>query len=320
MTSAASSKASIDTGYLDAQSAAALDAELMSTPGFSLEQLMELAGLSVAEAVYAVLMEDEGNQVKQRLPVVAPPSHSTTTTTPTTTTGVRKILVVCGPGNNGGDGLVAARHLVHFGYHCVVVYPTRISSSSKQPHYANLVRQCQDVGIEVRDDLPEDLLLYQPVVGEEGEEGRTMSCPYAAIIDAIFGFSFHGEPREPFATMLQKMKQAQEEGGALLVAVDVPSGWEVDRGVAPESTVPSDNDTGGHGTDGARTRIMPNVLVSLTAPKLCARDFPGRHFVGGRFLPPALAIQYGVRMPPYPGVSQVMQVFDGRDTADDAKQ
>ena len=43
-----------DTGYLNAQDATDLDVELMSTPGFSLEQLMELAGLSVAEAVYEV--------------------------------------------------------------------------------------------------------------------------------------------------------------------------------------------------------------------------------------------------------------------------
>eukprot|EP01083_Nonionella_stella_P127436 386012_1 len=45
------------TGYLNAQDAAALDAELMSTPGFSLEQLMELAGLAVAEAVYDVVTD-----------------------------------------------------------------------------------------------------------------------------------------------------------------------------------------------------------------------------------------------------------------------
>ena len=79
----------IDTGYLNAKDAYALDQELMSTPGFSLEQLMELAGLSVAEAVYAIDPPLTLNEDKKK-----------------------KVLLVCGPGNNGGDGLVAARYLV----------------------------------------------------------------------------------------------------------------------------------------------------------------------------------------------------------------
>jgi len=59
----------------------------MGPLGFSIDQLMELAGLSCAEAT-----------------ATAFPERS------------RKVLVVAGPGNNGGDGLVAARHLTHFGY------------------------------------------------------------------------------------------------------------------------------------------------------------------------------------------------------------
>ncbi len=51
----------LETGYLSAQDAAALDAELMSTPGFSLEQLMELAGLAVAEAVCDVVAVGDGD-------------------------------------------------------------------------------------------------------------------------------------------------------------------------------------------------------------------------------------------------------------------
>lgn len=66
-----------------------IDENLMSPRmGFSLDQLMELAGLSVAQAVAA------------EYPVDSMP----------------RILIVAGPGNNGGDGLVAARHLNHFGY------------------------------------------------------------------------------------------------------------------------------------------------------------------------------------------------------------
>ena len=60
----------------------------MGPLGFSVDQLMELAGLSVACSVYAEY---------------PPSSHE-------------RVLVIAGPGNNGGDGLVAARHLYHFGY------------------------------------------------------------------------------------------------------------------------------------------------------------------------------------------------------------
>jgi hydroxyethylthiazole kinase-like uncharacterized protein yjeF len=258
----------IDTGYLDAASAAALDEELMSTPGFTLEQLMELAGLSVAEAVYTVALDKwPSRTTKDGKPKVHEP----------------RILIVCGPGNNGGDGLVAARHLCMFGCQCIVAYPKRSSSSSssRQPHYQNLVKQCENVGIPVHDDIPSELL--------QGNGGGLL------IVDAIFGFSFQGEPREPFATMLLQIKQAQKERGAILVSVDVPSGWNVDHG-----------DISGQG-------LVPDVLVSLTAPKQSARSFTGRHFIGGRFLPPALAEKYSVRMPPYPGVQQVMEVASGEN-------
>ena len=62
-----SASTEMDTGYLNAEDAAALDAELMSTPGFSLEQLMELAGLSVAEAVYDVIVDEAGGKKKHAL-------------------------------------------------------------------------------------------------------------------------------------------------------------------------------------------------------------------------------------------------------------
>ena len=60
------SSSSVDTGYLNAADAAALDGELMATPGFTLEQLMELAGLSVAEAVYQVLEEKRSSSSSQQ--------------------------------------------------------------------------------------------------------------------------------------------------------------------------------------------------------------------------------------------------------------
>lgn len=231
------------TGFLNAADAAALDVELMTEPGFCLEQLMELAGLSCAEAIYEVVEEQR----------------------PAATTTKPKILLVCGPGNNGGDGLVAARHLTMFGYQCEVVFPKQ----KNQQHFINLQQQLNDVGVPITTEMPQDL------------------SSYTAIVDAIFGFSFMGEPREPFKTILQQIQGAD---GILTFSVDVPSGWNVDKG------------------DVANTGFVPDVLISLTTPKHCSKDFKGRHFVGGRFLPPKLAEKYGVQMPPYPGVSQVMEI------------
>mmetsp|Transcript_20937 Transcript_20937/g.49728 ORF Transcript_20937/g.49728 Transcript_20937/m.49728 type:complete len:634 (-) Transcript_20937:237-2138(-) len=250
------------TGFLNAADAAALDVELMSPDigGYTLEQLMELAGMAVAEAVMQVV----------------PTSSSSTNSK-------KKVLVLCGPGNNGGDGLVAARHLYFYGgYDCTIVYPKR---SSKQPHYSHLVKQCENLGIPVVDEVP----------------ATTSMSDYDIIVDALFGFSFHGEPREPFAAMLQQVMAAQKQqqqqnpepknGSPVVVSVDVPSGWNVDEG------------------DVNKSGFVPDVLVSLTTPKLCAKKFTaGRHFVGGRFLPPDLASKYNVKMPPYPSISQVMEV------------
>ena len=81
--------------------AAQIDEQLMGTYQIGLEQLMEVAGLAVAQAV----------------PLAFPSS-------------IHRIVVVCGPGNNGGDGLVAARYLHGFGFQVSVVYPKH----SSHPH------------------------------------------------------------------------------------------------------------------------------------------------------------------------------------------
>lgn len=227
-----------DVTLLGQDDAIAVDEELMATPGFSVDQLMELAGLSCAAAVAEAFPLPQG----------------------------RRVLIISGPGNNGGDGLVAARHLYHFGYVPTVVYPKR----TQKQLFVNLVTQCEQLGIPVLDKLPDDLGAFD------------------VALDAIFGFSFKGTPRPPFAGILAALQKAQPT--LKVMSVDIPSGWDVEKG-----------DVSGDG-------LRPDALISLTTPKKAAATFSGRHFLGGRFVPPFIISKYGLRLPPYPGTSQVVEL------------
>lgn len=106
---------------------------------------------------------------------------------------------------------------------------------------------------------------------------NTLSTALAAsdiVLDAIFGFSFKPPVRAPFGVALQLIARA----GLPIVSVDIPSGWDVERGDAAASN--ADTASGGLGVP----VLHPDVLLSLTAPKEGVRKFTGRHFLGGRFV------------------------------------
>lgn len=235
--------------YLSQKEAAEIDEILMGPLGFSVDQLMELAGLSVASAISEVYKVQEYS----------------------------RILVICGPGNNGGDGLVAARHLHHFGYKLSISYPKRTAKAL----YDGLVTQLESLSIPFLsiEDLPQDL-----------------SNGFDIVVDSIFGFSFHGTPRSPFDDLIQRLVSLSILEGTTgksvpIVSVDIPSGWHVEQG-----------DINGEG-------LKPNMLVSLTAPKLCAKKFSGpHHFLGGRFVPPSIIQKYSIRIPQYPGTSMCVRI------------
>jgi NAD(P)H-hydrate epimerase len=221
--------------FLGQNEAVNIDIELFNEYKFSVDQLMELAGLSCAVAIakcYPVSDLKDNN-----------------------------ILVFCGPGNNGGDGLVCARHLKLFGYCPSICYPKR----TEKPLYQNLTTQCQAMAIPFLEDTP---------------SAEALSKNYSLLVDALFGFSFRPPMRAEFVSVVDAIKKS----GVLLCSVDIPSGWDVEHG-PPES--------GG---------LEPHLLISLTAPKKCAEKFKGRlHYLGGRFVPPALEKKYGLELPKYPG-------------------
>ncbi|XP_009607523.1 pyridoxine/pyridoxamine 5'-phosphate oxidase 1, chloroplastic isoform X1 [Nicotiana tomentosiformis] len=235
--------------YLNQQEAAEIDEILMGHLGFSVDQLMELAGLSVATAIAEVYRPSEFSRV----------------------------LTICGPGNNGGDGLVAARHLYHFGYKPFICYPKRTA----KPLYNGLVTQLELLSVPFLslEDLPKDL-----------------SNSFDILVDAMFGFSFHGSPRPPFDDLIQrlvglKISDDKHQKSPAIVSIDIPSGWHVEEG-----------DLSGEG-------IKPDMLVSLTAPKLCAKRFSGpHHILGGRFVPPSIKNKFHLQLPAYPGTSMCVRI------------
>lgn len=222
-----------------AKNAVALDKDLMSIGAFSIDQLMELAGLSVSQVVFRL----------------HPPSKG------------RRVLVACGPGNNGGDGLVAARHLWHYGYKPTIYYPKQ----SKNDLYQRLATQLKNLEIPFTEDFPSALTNSDHVV------------------DAIFGFSFSGEVREPFPSVIK----ALEETSLTVTSVDAPSSWNIEDG--PPDSGPGKN-------------FNPTALVSLTAPKPLVKWFKGRHFVGGRFVSPDIAKKYDLQLPEYEGIDQIVEL------------
>ncbi|GAP86706.2 putative protein [Rosellinia necatrix] len=106
------------------------------------------------------------------------------------------------------------------------------------------------------------------------------------------GFSFSGEVREPFPVVIQ----ALEETKLPVTSVDAPSSWDIETG-PPRS--------------GLGSKFSPTYLVSLTAPKPLVQHFEGRHFVGGRFLSPAMAKKYDLEIPNYQGIDQFVEVCAG---------
>lgn len=79
---------------------------------------------------------------------------------------------------------------------------------------------------------------------------------------------------------------------SLIICTSSPllsSGWDVEKG-----------NPGG---------IQPDLLISLTAPKKSAAHFTGRyHFLGGRFVPPALEKKYQLNLPSYPDTECVYRL------------
>jgi hydroxyethylthiazole kinase-like uncharacterized protein yjeF len=183
--------------------------------GISDQVLMERAGRAVARAAVDVMGGSYG----------------------------RRAVVVCGKGNNGGDGLVAARHLARWGVRVCVVAVEPLTDL-REPAAANADRLNEVVSIRV-------VRFDHAVLDRESRRADV-------AIDALFGTGFRGIPEDDWADAIAGLNASP----APVVAVDIPSGVNGATGAVEGDAIRAD------------------LTVTFGAPKVGVVILPGAELAG----------------------------------------
>jgi NAD(P)H-hydrate epimerase len=168
------------------------------------ERLMEHAGTAVAAAVRALVV-DLGRW------------------------GSGPIAILCGPGNNGGDGLVAARRLALAGADVIVGLLASEARPRGTTSARNWDRIARDMGI---------IKVHLPVARDVAMFGNGIDKA-AVIVDALLGTGVHGTLREPIRSAVALIARAAESG-VPVVAVDTPTAVDLSSGEPSDPAVRAD--------------------------------------------------------------------------------
>ena len=129
------------------------------------------------------------------------------------------LLVVCGKGNNGGDGFVIARAAAKEGWKVTVLLA---EGEPKTPDAITNFERLHSLPVEICTD------------------GFGLSAEsFTVVVDALYGTGFHGSLR-PFGLAACALMNRQHENGAFILAVDLPSGINTDTGEVAEGAVRAD--------------------------------------------------------------------------------
>jgi NAD(P)H-hydrate epimerase len=166
--------------YLSAEEMAEADRRAIEVYHIDVLSLMENAGAKVADVARTMLDGDvEG----------------------------RRVCCLAGKGNNGGDGLVAARHLHNWGAEVTVVLGAERGELRSVP--AKQLGVVEELGISVGG----------PEADFSGVE---------LLVDALLGYGAKGDPKEPIAGLIRRANASRLP----VLAVDVPSGFDATTGRA----------------------------------------------------------------------------------------
>jgi NAD(P)H-hydrate epimerase len=185
----------------EAMTGADLKAQKLGVPG---QRLMEHAGVAVAAAVKAIAEA-------------------------TDRWGRGPILILSGPGNNGGDGFVAARHLARAGADVIAV----LISTSAEPTTTDATRNWNRLDREPRiRRIHATTGLELKVLGKDIERA-------SIVVDALLGTGVQGVLRDPIRSAVELVLRARK-AKVPIVAVDTPTAVDLTSGDPTDPVVRAD--------------------------------------------------------------------------------
>jgi len=185
--------------------------------GIALAVLMENASRQVAAAARALLGSVEG----------------------------KRVIALAGSGNNGGDALGAARHLLGWGA------DARVALSGAPDRLRDLARAQHDILVKLGVPIASAAESGAGAIGEELADADL-------VLDGLLGYSVSGAPHGAVAELIA----AAERSAVPVLAIDLPSGLDPDDGMP------------------LGTAIAARVTVTLALPKLGLTLPPARRYVG----------------------------------------
>lgn len=230
----------------------------LSVPAVTVEQMREVDRLMIEE--YGILliqmMENAGRNLATLVSTIARGGPG------------KSVLLLAGRGNNGGGGLVAARHLSNMGNRVQVILAANVDRLPEVPrHQASTLLR---MGVE--------LLEAGACDGERREE---LVGSANVIVDALIGYSLSGAPRGSAAVLIEKANAS----GRPIVSLDVPSGLDAGSGRVHEPSIRA---------TATLTLALPKTGFALPP----ARERLGRLHLADISVPPGLYRRLGLDVPP----------------------
>ncbi|HZW57811.1 MAG TPA: NAD(P)H-hydrate epimerase [Nitrososphaerales archaeon] len=188
-----------------------------------------------------MMMENAANSIAHAVLDIAKPSAKR-----------KRILLIAGTGNNGGDVFAAARHLAYyrgkFALDVIVVGdPAHIKSDEALTNF-NIIKRIPSISINYIDSISKLHLLR-----------RKLEQSQVAVV-GVFGTGFHDEPRELQRRVIELINSVHR---TKKISVDLPSGMEADSGRC-DFAVRSDMTVTMH-------RPKKGMLANSIAKKVCGR-------------------------------------------------